>query len=168
MLSRGFIQLERKHSNIHKRIKSLLPRRESERRAHPLSRHCEILQAIETRISMLNMTYSKYIEKNLLCFIPGKVLDEIRNVLKLVETDATPPRTHQLLEELRDLSSMAMEHFDEHILPRVKEEMEKRTGKYFHKKIYLFNVTSFSRSSGIREPLNIQVTEVLLRPTISI
>ncbi|XP_019870813.1 F-box only protein 28 [Aethina tumida] len=131
MLSRGFIQLERKHSTIHKRIKSLLPRRESERRAHPLSRHCEILQAIETRISMLNMTYSKYIEKNLLCFIPGKVLDEIRNVLKLVETDATPPRTHQLLEELRDLSSMAMEHFDEHILPRVKEEMEKRTALAF-------------------------------------
>ncbi|KAJ3661498.1 hypothetical protein Zmor_005893 [Zophobas morio] len=124
MLSRGFIQLEKRHSTIYKRVKSLLPRRESERRVHPLSRHCDILQAVETRISMLNMTYMKYIENNLLCFIPGKVLDEMINVLSFVESDCTPPRTHQLLQELRDLSSMAMEHFDEHILPRVKEHKE--------------------------------------------
>jgi F-box protein 28 len=124
MLSRGFIQLEKRHATIYKRVKSLLPRRESERRVHPLSRHCDILQAVETRISMLNMTYMKYIENNLLCFIPGKVLDEMINVLSFVESDCTPPRTHQLLQELRDLSSMAMEHFDEHILPRVKEHKE--------------------------------------------
>lgn len=73
LLSRGFIQLEKRHASIYKRVKSLLPRRESERRAHPLARHCDILQAVETRISMLNMTYNKYIENNLLCFIPGKV-----------------------------------------------------------------------------------------------
>lgn len=55
------------------------------------------------------------------------------NVLSFVESECTPPRTHQLLQELRDLSSMAMEHFDEHILPRVKEHKEqldeKRNGK---------------------------------------
>ncbi|XP_044268874.1 protein MCM10 homolog [Tribolium madens] len=129
MLSRGFIQLEKRHAAIYKRVKSLLPRRESERRVHPLSRHCDILQAVETRISMLNMTYMKYIENNLLCFIPGKVLDEMINVLSFVESDCTPPRTHQLLQELRDLSSMAMEHFDEHILPRVKEHKEQMEEK---------------------------------------
>lgn len=128
MLSRGFIQLEKRHAVIYKRVKNLLPRRESERRAHPLSRHSDILQAIETRISMLKMTYIKYIESNLLCFIPGKVLDEMRTVLSMLETDATPPRTHHLLQELRDLSSMAMEHFDEHILPRVKEQIDLRNG----------------------------------------
>ncbi|CAG9824470.1 unnamed protein product [Phaedon cochleariae] len=127
MLSRGFIQLEKKHSFIYKRVRSLLPRRESERRAHPLSRHCDILQAVETRISMLNMTYIKYIESGLLCFIPGKVLDEMKSVLALVESDQAPPRTHQLLQELRDLSSMAMEHFDEHILPKVKEQIDHRS-----------------------------------------
>lgn len=130
MLSRGFIQLEKRHSVIYKRVKTLLPRRESERRAHPLSRHSDILQAIETRISMLKMTYMKYIESNLLCFIPGKVLDEMRSVLSLLELDSTPPRTHHLLQELRDLSSMAMEHFDDHILPRVKEQMDLRNGKF--------------------------------------
>nr|XP_023026576.1 F-box only protein 28 [Leptinotarsa decemlineata] len=131
LLSRGFIQLDKRHSAIFKKLKSMLPRRESERRAHPLSRHCDILQAVETRISMLNMTYIKFIEMNVLCFIPGKVLDEIKSVLNLVERDQAPPRTHQLLQELRDLSSMAMEHFDEHILPTVKELVVYRTVKSY-------------------------------------
>ncbi|XP_050514270.1 F-box only protein 28 [Diabrotica virgifera virgifera] len=126
-LTRGFFQLEKRHAAIYKKVKSQLPRRESERRAHPLSRHSDILQAVETRISMLNMTYHKFIGNNLLCFIPGKVLDEMKTVLDLVESDQTPPRTHQLLQELRDLSSMAMEHFDEHILPRVKEQVDRKT-----------------------------------------
>ncbi|CAH1967818.1 unnamed protein product [Acanthoscelides obtectus] len=126
LLSRGFIQLEKKHASIYKRVKALLPRRESERRLHPMARHSDVLQAVETRISMLNMTYMKYIESNLLCFIPGKVLDEMKHVLSLVEKDHTPPRTHQLLQELRDLSSMAMEHFDEHILPGIKEQLNRR------------------------------------------
>ncbi|XP_056641053.1 F-box only protein 28 [Diorhabda sublineata] len=128
LLSRSFYQLEKRHAAIHKRFKSLLPRRESERKSHPLSRHCDILQAVETRLSMLSMTYKKYIESNMLCFIPGKVLDEIKGLLKLVETNQNPPRTHQLLQELRDLSSMAMEHFDEHILPRLQEQVDLRSG----------------------------------------
>ncbi|XP_060520212.1 F-box only protein 28 [Cylas formicarius] len=127
-LSRGFLHLERRHGHIYKRVKSALPRRESERKSHKMARHIDILQGLETRISMLNMTYTKYIENKLVCFIPGKVLDELKSVLDLVETNQSPPRTHVLLQELRDLSSMAMEHFDEHILPRVKEQFDQRTG----------------------------------------
>jgi len=55
-------------------VKARLPRRESERRTHPLARHVDILGAIETRISLLSMTYSKYIDQGLCCFIPGKVI----------------------------------------------------------------------------------------------
>ena len=81
------------------------------------------------------------------------------NVLSFVESDCTPPRTHQLLQELRDLSSMAMEHFDEHILPRVKEHKEqideKRQGtlicifswaKIFHVTTFAAFLASFSGS----------------------
>jgi len=50
-----------------------LPRRESERRNHALARHVDILSAVETRLSLLSMTYSKYIDLGLCCFIPGKV-----------------------------------------------------------------------------------------------
>lgn len=55
-------------------VKAKLPRRESERRNHPLARHVDILSAIETRLSLLSMTYSKYIDLGLCCFIPGKVI----------------------------------------------------------------------------------------------
>ncbi|CAG9863507.1 unnamed protein product [Phyllotreta striolata] len=127
MLSRGFVQLEKRHAKLYKQVKLFLPRRESERKSHHLARHFDILQAVETRISMLNMTYVKFMESNLLCFIPGKVLDEIKNVLNLVQSADSPPRTHQVLQELRDLSSMAMEHFDEQILPKVKERVDKRS-----------------------------------------
>ncbi|GJQ84240.1 Mcm10 [Trypoxylus dichotomus] len=105
-------------------MKAMLPRRESERRTHPLARHCDILSAVETRISMLNMTFSKYIDTNLCCFIPGKVVDEIERVLRIIQNKAPPPRTHELLQELRDISSMAMEYFEEQILPNLKLQME--------------------------------------------
>lgn len=64
---------EKYHAQCLKAVKSQLPRRESERRNHSLARHCDVLTAIETRISMLSMTFTKYIDLNLCCFIPGKV-----------------------------------------------------------------------------------------------
>ena len=47
-----------------KGVKAKLPRRESERRNHKLSRHCDILTAIETRISLLSMTFLKALVKH--------------------------------------------------------------------------------------------------------
>ncbi|XP_072165573.1 F-box only protein 28-like [Diadema setosum] len=122
VLNQGFTKLDRYHSQCAKELKAQLPRRESERRMHPLARHCDILSAVETRLSLLAMTYTKYIDLQLCCFIPGKVIDEAFRVLHLVKTTKDPPRTHELLQELRDLSSMAMEHFDEKIVPDLKKK----------------------------------------------
>lgn len=74
-LNYGFTQVNRLHSTIYKEVKSKLPRRESERRNHALARHVDILSAIETRLSLLSMTYAKYIDARppSCCFIPGKV-----------------------------------------------------------------------------------------------
>lgn len=44
-------------------------------RLHPLNRYAEVFSALETRITLLSMTYKKYIEMRLCCFIPGRVLD---------------------------------------------------------------------------------------------
>ena len=134
--------MEKYHAQCLRAVKSQLPRRESERRSHPLARHCDILTAIETRISMLSMTFIKYVDLNLCCFIPGKVIDEIFRVLRLIRDSKTPPRAHErlqqlslirdsktlpraheILQELRDISSMAMEHFDEKILPDLKHSI---------------------------------------------
>ncbi|XP_017766018.1 PREDICTED: F-box only protein 28 [Eufriesea mexicana] len=123
LLNRGFNLMEKYHAQCLRAVKSQLPRRESERRSHPLARHCDILTAIETRISMLSMTFIKYVDLNLCCFIPGKVIDEIFRVLRLIRDSKTPPRAHEILQELRDISSMAMEHFDEKILPDLKHSI---------------------------------------------
>lgn len=123
LLNRGFNLMEKYHAQCLKAVKCQLPRRESERRSHPLARHCDILTAIETRISMLSMTFIKYVDLNLCCFIPGKVIDEIFRVLRLIRDSKTPPRAHEILQELRDISSMAMEHFDEKILPKLRHSI---------------------------------------------
>ena len=117
LLNQGFRAAERFQSKCLKEVKNKLPRRESERRGHKLARHCDILTAIETRISLLSMTFLKYVDMDLCCFIPGKVVDEILSVLRCIQGDEAPPRAFEILQELRDLSSMAMEHFDEKIAP---------------------------------------------------
>lgn len=38
--------------------------------------------------------------------------------------NVTPPRTLNVLQELRDISSMAMEHFEEKIVPLLKSKQE--------------------------------------------
>jgi F-box protein 28 len=55
LLNRGFIKVEKYHAICFKKVKSQLPRRESERRSHPLARHCDVLSAIETRLSLLGL-----------------------------------------------------------------------------------------------------------------
>ncbi|TDG52755.1 hypothetical protein AWZ03_000988 [Drosophila navojoa] len=124
VLNTGFNKVVQEHAKNFKRIKSLLPRRESERRNHMLARHSDILTSIETRISMLTMTYSKFIDLNICCFIPGRVLDEINNILKLLGGTTKPLRPHEVLQELRDISSMAIEHFDEKIAVNFKTALK--------------------------------------------
>ncbi|XP_046676202.1 uncharacterized protein LOC124364630 isoform X1 [Homalodisca vitripennis] len=135
-LNKGFAQLEQFHTKCLKAVKSRLPRRESERKHHPLARHSDILMSVETRLSMLSMTYMKYIDARHCCFIPGKVLDEAFKALRVVNQSInntpntssnvnylTLPRPHDFLQEYRDISSMAMEHFDDKILPSIREKM---------------------------------------------
>lgn len=50
-----------------------------------------------------------------------QVLDELFSVLRFVKNAKEPPRSHEVLMELRDISSMAMEHFEEKILPSLKK-----------------------------------------------
>jgi len=123
LLNQGFRTAERFHAKCLKEVKSKLPRRESERRNHKLSRHCDILTAIETRISLLSMTFLKYVDLSLCCFIPGKVIDEIITVLRAIKEDENPPRAYEILQELRDISSMAMEYFDDKIVPTLKVQL---------------------------------------------
>jgi len=64
----------------------------------------------------------------LLVAISVQVLDEIYRILKSVRVSPNPPRAHELLQELRDISSMAMEHFDEKIAPKLRDQMPEASG----------------------------------------
>ena len=86
--------MQRYHDLCLKEMKAKLPKRESERRIHPLAMNIDALNGmmhvhyscghiyylivffflvIETRLSLLYMTYSKYVVLGCFCFIPGKV-----------------------------------------------------------------------------------------------
>nr|XP_039254904.1 F-box only protein 28-like [Styela clava] len=120
VLNDGFRRVRLFHTQCLKEIKDELPRRESERRKHHLYPRHDVLQAIETRLSLLRMTYSRLISVGSICFIPGKVLDELFRILGIVQERGTPIQNSlPLLREMRDISSMAMEHFEEEILPHV-------------------------------------------------
>lgn len=57
---------------------------------------------------------------NLCCFIPGKVLDELTRLLDVLITSKGPLKPNNLLQELRDISSMAIEHFDDRIVSTLR------------------------------------------------
>lgn len=53
------------------------------------------------------------------CFIPGKIIDECYKIIRSISNSNDQQiknlRAHEILQELRDISSMAIEHFDEKI-----------------------------------------------------
>ena len=51
-------------------------------------------------------------------------MDELFRLLQILQqTKGQPPRAHEFLQELRDISSMAMEHFEENIVPGFKQKV---------------------------------------------
>ena len=122
LLNQGFTLVDRQHEQLQKDVKSKLPRRDSERRNHPLAKRFAVLNWMKLELSTIT-AYKKYINMNLCCFIPGKVLDEALHVLEAVSKSESLPHEHELLRELRDLSQMAVEHFQENIVPRLKTKM---------------------------------------------
>ena len=65
---------------------------------HPLGRHSDNLTAIETRVSLLNMTFMKYVDSSLCCFFPGKVIDEIYTVLRKIKQTKNLSRSCEVLQ----------------------------------------------------------------------
>nr|CDS34119.1 f box only protein 28 [Hymenolepis microstoma] len=122
LLKCEFCRLEQLVRDYRRELKLLLPRRESERRRHNMAGHADVLSAVETRISLLGMTIMRYVDEGYCSFFPGKVLDELRRVYVAIKSSTEPiSRSTELLRELRDISSMAMEHFDEVLLPQIYE-----------------------------------------------
>ncbi|XP_016106679.1 F-box only protein 28-like [Sinocyclocheilus grahami] len=102
MLNQGFLKVERYHNLCQKQVKAQLPRR-------------TMMGCVAIRFRF----ETKTLKKQLLLL----VIDEIYRVLRYVNSTRTPQRAHEVLQELRDISSMAMEYFDEKIVPILKKRL---------------------------------------------
>jgi len=102
-------------------IKSQMPRRESARRNHPLARECDIIETLHMRLTLLQMTFGKHIERKHICFFPGEILDEVFRILNYIGSTQPLGRAYKVTDELFDLSTMAMEYFKENIEPGLPE-----------------------------------------------
>lgn len=121
-LNSTFQQLQNRMLVRFQAIKGQMPRRESARRSHPLSRECDIVETLHMRLTLLQMTFGKHIERKHICFFPGEILDEVYRILSYIQSTHSPlGRAYKVTDELFDLSTMAMEYFKENIEPNLPE-----------------------------------------------
>ncbi|KAL3310713.1 hypothetical protein Ciccas_010717 [Cichlidogyrus casuarinus] len=117
ILNRGFRILENDYKELHKEIKAQMPKRLSQRRDHPLAHHADILSSVQSRIAVLDLSIMRYTRNGYFCFFPGRILDELISVKKrIIKPDDANLRL-EIITDLRDLTSLAIEYFNENILP---------------------------------------------------
>ncbi len=81
-----------------------------------------ILQTKRSHTALINVRDRlKWFDGVVVCL--PQVIDEIYRVLRYVNSTRAPQRAHEVLQELRDISSMAMEYFDEKIVPILKKRL---------------------------------------------
>ncbi|KAL1132291.1 hypothetical protein AAG570_010248 [Ranatra chinensis] len=102
-------------------IKSKMPRRESARRNHPLACESDIIETLHMRLTLLQMSFGKHIERKHCCFFAGEILDEVYRILHYIKVTPKLARPYRVTDELFDLSTMAMEYFKERIEPTLPE-----------------------------------------------
>ncbi|XP_055311527.1 uncharacterized protein LOC129574118 [Sitodiplosis mosellana] len=157
ILNSTFTKLQTQLMKRFQNIKKIMPRRESARRSHPLSYECDIIETCCMRLSLLQMTFGRYIEHKHICFFPGAFLDEVYNVLNYIRTTPNLGRPYKITEELIDLSTMAMEFFKDHLEPSMPQ-FGLLSKSFFgktstatrapSKNCYLFNTASTSTSTS--------------------
>ncbi|KAH8300638.1 hypothetical protein KR018_000492 [Drosophila ironensis] len=135
-------------------IKASMPRRESARRHHPLACECDIIETCYMRLSLLQMSMGKHIERGHCCFFPGavrdppvisvlaesnpfalQILDEVQTILNYISITPQLQRPYRVTDELFDLSTMAMEYFKDRIEPTLPGLA------YFNKDFYTLPTT---------------------------
>lgn len=145
ILNSTFQKLQAQMLSRFQAIKAQMPRRESARRFHPLACESNVIETLHMRLTLLQMTFGKHIERKHCCFFPGGVLDEVYRILHYIKVTPKLARPFKLTDELFDLSTMAMEYFRECIEPRLPEI------PYFGAD-FLDLAGTFSSSSNVSKP----------------
>ncbi|KAH9528090.1 uncharacterized protein LOC124494548 [Dermatophagoides farinae] len=120
-LNNEFNSLRNFTQHLFQTVKSQMPRRESARRKHALAREYDIIETLNMRLTLLQMTFSKHIKRNHCCFFPGEIIDEVHRILNYVKQTPVVNRAYKVTDELFDLSTMAMEYFKESIEPKLPD-----------------------------------------------
>ncbi|XP_075230525.1 F-box protein dampened [Lycorma delicatula] len=121
ILNSTFQRLQTQMLHRFQSIKAKMPRRESARRNHPLACESDIIETLHMRLTLLQMSFGKHIERKHCCFFAGEILDEVYRILHYIKVTPKLARPYKVTDELFDLSTMAMEYFKEHIEPTLPE-----------------------------------------------
>ncbi|XP_034942697.1 F-box only protein 28 isoform X2 [Chelonus insularis] len=121
ILNSTFQKLQTQMFNRFQAIKAQMPRRESARRNHPLACESDIIETLHMRLTLLQMSFGKHIERKHCCFFPGEILDEVYRILHYIKVTPKLAKPYKVTDELFDLSTMAMEYFKERIEPTLPE-----------------------------------------------
>ncbi|XP_054257073.1 F-box only protein 28-like [Macrosteles quadrilineatus] len=121
ILNSTFQKLQTQMLHRFQDIKSKMPRRESARRNHPLACESDIIETLHMRLTLLQMSFGKHIERKHVCFFAGEILDEVNRILHYIKVTPKLARPYKVTDELFDLSTMAMEYFKERIEPTLPE-----------------------------------------------
>jgi F-box protein 28 len=73
ILNSTFQRLQAQMLQRFQSIKAKMPRRESARRNHPLACESDIIETLHMRLTLLQMTFGKHIERKHCCFFAGEV-----------------------------------------------------------------------------------------------
>ncbi|KZC05967.1 PREDICTED: F-box only protein 28 [Dufourea novaeangliae] len=145
ILNSTFQKLQAQMLSRFQAIKAQMPRRESARRNHPLACESDIIETLHMRLTLLQMSFGKHIERKHCCFFPGEILDEVYHILHYIKVTPKLARPYKVTDELFDLSTMAMEYFKERIEPTLPEI------PYFGAD-FLDLAGTFSSSSNVSKP----------------
>ncbi|KAG7190876.1 hypothetical protein KM043_006937 [Ampulex compressa] len=121
ILNSTFQKLQAQMLSRFQAIKAQMPRRESARRNHPLACESDIIETLHMRLTLLQMSFGKHIERKHCCFFAGEILDEVCRILHYIKVTPKLARPYKVTDELFDLSTMAMEYFKERIEPTLPE-----------------------------------------------
>ena len=102
---------------------------------HKLVRDLDILRTIGTQIAILDETFLDYINSNLCCFVPGKIIDQILSMLRTIQAERKSnhykckfecSRTYKTVQKFTNTSLKAIKHFNEKIAPALKVHLPKQ------------------------------------------
>ncbi|XP_056634882.1 F-box only protein 28 isoform X2 [Diorhabda sublineata] len=121
ILNSHFLRLQNQMLQRFQEIKAKMPRRESARRSHHLACESDIIETLHMRLTLLQMSFGKHIERKHCCFFPGDILDEVNDILHYIKVTPKLDLPYKVTDEMFDLSTMAMEYFKEKIEPNLPE-----------------------------------------------